>query len=341
LADCPAPGGAHDQALVLEVVHDGVEAPVFLAQQVLGRDAAIIEGKLGRVGTEPAGLVELAADLEARRSRLDDKERNTATALGGRVGAGGDDDDVAVDAVGDEHFCPIEHPLVTLANGLRLEPGHVRASAGFGHGDGADFSPGTEVRQVFLFLRLRAAAADVGGRAVRVHGYGGRKAAESGTSQLFGQHHATQRSQPGAAVFLRMTHAKKAKLAHLDEDFARYLARFFPGRTFGYHLGIHEAAHLVAQQTVLNADEFGIKGLNGTHGRQAFVWLGGKGSNIRATCNTGELVAHRAGRKAPLTPSLRPSRFPRRPAPAGISGRAWCGLPPENWSSPDVRIGLA
>ena len=51
-----------------------------------------------------------------------------------------------------------------------------------------------------------------------------------------------------------MTHAKKAKLAHLDEDFARYLARFFPGRTFGYHLGIHEAAHLVALRELYSSD---------------------------------------------------------------------------------------
>lgn len=162
MADCPAPGGAHDQALVLEVVHDGVEAPVFLAQQVLGRDAAIIEGKLGRVGTEPAGLVELAADHQTGRSGLDDEKRNAAAALGVRIGAGGDDDDVAIDPVGDEHLGSVQHPLITIANGFRPQPGHVGATARLGHCDSGNLAPSANVRQVLLLLLLGAAAADMG-----------------------------------------------------------------------------------------------------------------------------------------------------------------------------------
>ena len=37
-------------ALVLEVAHDRVEAAAFLAEQVLGRDAAILEHELRGVG---------------------------------------------------------------------------------------------------------------------------------------------------------------------------------------------------------------------------------------------------------------------------------------------------
>ena len=55
----------HD-ALVLEVAHDRVEAAAFLAEQVLGRDAAILEDELRRIGGAPAVLVERAADAEAR-----------------------------------------------------------------------------------------------------------------------------------------------------------------------------------------------------------------------------------------------------------------------------------
>src|SRR5579863_4103474 len=62
--------GADDDALVLEVPHDRVEAATFLAEHRVMRDQAILEQQLGGVRRAPAMLVERAADAKARRALL-------------------------------------------------------------------------------------------------------------------------------------------------------------------------------------------------------------------------------------------------------------------------------
>ena len=57
---------ADGDALVLEVAHDRVEAAAFLAENVLCRNAAIVEMQFGGVGRAPAMLVERAAHGEIR-----------------------------------------------------------------------------------------------------------------------------------------------------------------------------------------------------------------------------------------------------------------------------------
>ena len=56
---------------------------------------------------QPAGLVERAADAEARRALLDDEHRDRVPRL---AGARGDEVQVGVHAVGDEQLAAVEHP---------------------------------------------------------------------------------------------------------------------------------------------------------------------------------------------------------------------------------------
>jgi hypothetical protein len=62
------------QPLRLEVPHQLQESGPLPADQVLGRHPGVLEGELGGVRAEPAHLLELAADGEARRAPLHDQQ---------------------------------------------------------------------------------------------------------------------------------------------------------------------------------------------------------------------------------------------------------------------------
>jgi hypothetical protein len=61
----------------------------------------------------------------------------------GRVGAGRDDDQVALVAVGDEGLAAVEDPVAgAVAHRIRLQGGEIRPTPGLGHRDGADLLAG-------------------------------------------------------------------------------------------------------------------------------------------------------------------------------------------------------
>ena len=86
-----------DQALLREEVHEAVETPVQLAEQVFLRHLHVIEKQLGSVLALQPHLAQVAATLEAFHAAFDDKETHAVALL--RVGARHDDDEVGVDAV--------------------------------------------------------------------------------------------------------------------------------------------------------------------------------------------------------------------------------------------------
>ena len=103
LADFACADAADTDALVLERFHDAVEAAVLLAEQVRKRNTDILEGDLRRVGAKPAVLVEFGHG-DAGRVALDDEQGNPAAALCAGIGTRGDDQDVAIDRIRDEHL---------------------------------------------------------------------------------------------------------------------------------------------------------------------------------------------------------------------------------------------
>src|SRR5436309_3212528 len=60
------------------------------------------------------------------------------------IGVPRKDDEIAVDAVGDERFLPVDDPAVTVAHRGRFQIGQVRSDGGLGHADRRqNFAAGT------------------------------------------------------------------------------------------------------------------------------------------------------------------------------------------------------
>src|SRR5213078_944816 len=91
--------------LALELVH--------AAEQVVERDAAVLEDHLGGVRGPDAELGLLLALLEARRSLRHDERRLTAVAECW-IHSCDDDVDIGDSAVGDEDLRPVQDPLVAI-----------------------------------------------------------------------------------------------------------------------------------------------------------------------------------------------------------------------------------
>ena len=107
--------------------------------------AHVVEEQLGGVLAVEADLLEVAATFEAGHAALDDEQRHPAVALR-RVGLGGDDHQVGVDAVGDERLRPVQDVLVAVADRGGGDAGEVGAGAGLGHRDGGDQLAGRRCR---------------------------------------------------------------------------------------------------------------------------------------------------------------------------------------------------
>ena len=191
-------------------------------------------------------LVEFGHGDAGRRS-LDDEQRNAAAALGVRIGARGDDQDVAINGIGDEHLRAVDHPAIAVAAGARLQPGNVGAGIGLGHRDRADRLAADDRGQIFLLLLRRAAQRDVDRRHVGMHQHRRGEAAEGRTPEFLRPHHRRQRPHVGAAIFGRMAHAEKAERAHAAVDLARDFAVALPLLAMRHDFLLDEAADLLAQ----------------------------------------------------------------------------------------------
>ena len=143
----------------VEDPHRDAEALALLAEQVLGRDAAVVEEDLaGRRALDPHLRLD-PADLEARRVGLD-HERGDAGVAGLGIGLGEDDVEVRDAGVGDEALAAVEHVLVALAPRLGAHRGRVGARARLGQRVGGQPLAARQARQPALLLLVAAGELD-------------------------------------------------------------------------------------------------------------------------------------------------------------------------------------
>ena len=233
------------QAFVLKVVHDGVEAPVFFAQQIASGHAAVGKEQLRRIGTAPAMLVQLPAGGKARRAFLHHEDRDAPATLDVGVRAGGDKEQIAMHAVGNEQLGSVQDIIIAVAHGAGGQAGHVRARAWFGDRDRRDEFSSANSGQIFCLLR-RAAIADQMRRGhVGVHQHGGGKAAKSGASQFLRQDQRRHGAKARAAMLFRMPHAQEPQGPHFAQNLAGHHAFGFPGLAVWHNLLGHETPQLV------------------------------------------------------------------------------------------------
>ena len=109
--DADAPG--------FEIGERDAVAVAFVAEQAVGRDAAVLEQDLRGVGSMLAQLFLDAGDDVARRVGRH-AEAGNALLAGGRIGDREDDGDLRVLARGDELLDAIQHPTVAVLDRARV-----------------------------------------------------------------------------------------------------------------------------------------------------------------------------------------------------------------------------
>ena len=105
--------------------------PVHLAHHVGVRHAGVLENEFRVLVKTPAYLVVHLAHAKARRIRRHQEERAALRDGGVRVRSAVDEEELGHAAVGDVALASVQHPLVPIAQGLKLpaRPGVVRGHA--------------------------------------------------------------------------------------------------------------------------------------------------------------------------------------------------------------------
>ena len=245
--------GDQADALQVEILHDGDEAAVLLAEQVFRRHPAFVEIERRLVGAPPAHLAVERRAAEILRIGLDEEQRYAGQPLA--AGARRDDEIVARHAAGDEGLAALDDVMVAVLPGPGLQVGDVRTAARFGDAERRSLAAGEDFRQRAHLDLLRGQHGDRGGRDVA----SADRRADAGRA-AFGQfdgtvlaHETVVEAQP--AVFLVDAEAEKAERAQLLVDFPRDRPGLVPCVDMGPDLRRHEFRDRLAVGSALGGVE--------------------------------------------------------------------------------------
>ena len=96
-----------------------------------------------------------------------------------RAGFCGDEIQIRMNAVGNEHFGAIEQPVVAIPFCRGAHARHVRAGTGFGNAHRRDDVAGDHSRQITRLLRRRARVVQVRAGHIGMHQHGDDEATKS------------------------------------------------------------------------------------------------------------------------------------------------------------------
>src|SRR6266404_499014 len=239
------------QALLLQLLHEIVEAAAFASEEVLRGHAAVGEMQLGRVLRMHPHLVELATFLESGCPVLDDEEAHAAVRRL-RIGLRRDDHQVAEDAVGDERLLAV-HDVVTIVTDCgRLDRGEIGAGVGLGHGDRRDELAADATGNPARLLLVGAVAVDVRHTDVAVQGE--REARGAGADDLLVDDRRVREVDAGAAVLRIDLRAEEALLPGPPPGVAVDDALLLPALDVRRHLARAELLELLTEELVLGSE---------------------------------------------------------------------------------------
>jgi hypothetical protein len=241
--------GRHADAATLEAAERDGKALAFVAEQVLGRDLAGIEGDLAMIGRAlPHGVLDPHDAIARRRGRHD--EGREAALAGRRIGDGKDDGEIGTLAGGDELLAALQHELVADAPGARRDRRRIGAGARFGQAEAAEQRALGEGAQEALLLVRRAVAQQCLADQRIVHLEGRRRGAV-GCRDLHDSQYVGHVVGADAAQFGRDGHAQHAELGHLGERLARETGCAVALRGRGRKLAFGKLARHVAHLSLV------------------------------------------------------------------------------------------
>src|SRR5713101_2632935 len=154
-----------------------------------------------------------------------------------------DDNQVGIDAVGDEHLAAVDDVAIALAAGNSLYVGDVRTTRWLGNAESDDFLALDRRDQPALPLRVAANVIDRW-RGDRDMGADARcHPTRPAPRQLFEEEGFVDQAGIGTAVLLRILQAKQIERRETLEELPRKLLRFLPLVDMRPHLLVDEAAH--------------------------------------------------------------------------------------------------
>src|SRR5436190_19841594 len=245
-------GERHHQPLPLEVLHDADEAFILVAQEILGRDATLVEEELGGVRGPPSDRSH-AVGREAGCVLLDDDERYPSVALA--AGAGGDDDVVRFRTVGDERLLAGQDEVVTVAGRFGLDVRDVGARARLCYAERADHLPSDRRNQPALPLLFRSEPVDVVRAEILMPADTRSDAAGSALGELFVHDRIGEEIRTCASVPLFVLQPEKSELPEAQVEVAWEVVRALPLLDVGSELFLDELSNRVAERDVVLGEE--------------------------------------------------------------------------------------
>ncbi|MNM72543.1 hypothetical protein D3C81_842390 [compost metagenome] len=237
------------QSALVEDLHCGLEADTFdAANQVGGRNAAVLENHVAGVGAFLAHLLVDLAQRQARGAGFNDECRDAACTLDLRVAAGHDGENARVRGIGDKALGAVEHIAVAVTHSTGAQRRRVGAGARFGQRERADQFTRGHARQVVALLRLGAVDDQALGADAVV---GADQGAEGrgGLAQFEGHQDLFFHAQAKAIVVLGNAQAEQAQFTHFLDDGWRY-AVVFRHRMFGGHQPFADETRQAVEQQV-------------------------------------------------------------------------------------------
>ena len=237
--------------LALEILHDRIESGVLFAQQISRGHAAVFEDQFRGVGTQPAGLVQRAANAKTRRAFFDDEHGDAAGTLRSRIGFRRHKVQIGLHAIGDEHLGAVQYPIGAVDSGASADAGDVGSRIGLGHRHRGNAFSTNDRRQIFFQLCAGPGIHQVGRSHVRMNQRRHDESAECAARQRLRKDQRSERIGFRTTELGRVGNAEKAQFAHFAQDFARDKALLLPCLAMRFDFLCNKPRDLIAQRDVL------------------------------------------------------------------------------------------
>ena len=220
------------------------------ANELVGIDAVVLEGELGRVDPAIAQLLQLAAHAKALALLGEEEAHALVAGFGGGVGLDQQGEAGAVNAVGDPGLGAVDDVgVVALALGRGADRLQVRAAVGFREREPAPQLTAREAGQVGIPLLVGAEALDGGGHdEVRVDEAAHR---HPGVGEPLDDLGVGGDRQAEAAVILGDGGAEETHLLHLLDDVLRVDVVVLQRGDVGADVAVQESLDSVEDQRFL------------------------------------------------------------------------------------------
>src|SRR5262245_30958376 len=120
----PHTTGCNTVAAVIQSGHGDFKAVTHLAQQLIRRNAAVLEDELASIGSAQTKLAMHVAGGKPRGATLYEKGPNTTMPLT-LISLCEDDRQASHSPIGNPNFMPIKPPMIALGHSSRFHPGRI------------------------------------------------------------------------------------------------------------------------------------------------------------------------------------------------------------------------